>query len=47
MFHHDLLFRVTLSDDRRERIERYATAVPPTARKASKRATRRSRESRR
>jgi hypothetical protein len=36
--------RATLTDDRRERIERYAAALPPTTRKASKRATRRSRE---
>jgi hypothetical protein len=47
MFHHDLLVRATLSDDRRERIERYAVALPPITRKALKRATRRSRESRR
>jgi hypothetical protein len=47
MFHHDLLLLATLSDDRLERIERYAAALPLTTRKASKRATRRSRESRR
>jgi hypothetical protein len=47
MFHHDLLLRATLSDDRREWIARYAAALPPTTRNASKRTTRRSRESRR
>ena len=47
MVHHDLLLRTTLSGDRRERIERYAVTRPLATRKTSKRATRRSRESRR
>ena len=47
MFRHDLLLRATLSGERRERIERYAATRPPATRETAKRATRRSRESRR
>jgi hypothetical protein len=43
MFHHDLLLRATLHDDRRHRVERYAAGSPLTAstRRGRRRARRR------